>query len=112
MLGLGIDAVEEVSLQLGSGGVSKAHTELAGEGRSYLCASVSASTFVSGKRRMAVEDEHRQVINNRRCLKALFIMAFTCSVVITWWLYEVCMGTASAEKRDVKGGGKNRPRFL
>lgn len=60
MLGLGIDAVEEVSLQLGSGSVSKAHTELAGEGRSYLCASVSASTFVSGKRRMAVEDEHRQ----------------------------------------------------
>lgn len=35
MLGLGIEAVEDISLQLGSGGVSKAHAELAGEGRSY-----------------------------------------------------------------------------
>lgn len=58
MLGLGIETVEEVSLQLGSD-VSKTHAELTGEGRSYLCASVLASTFVPGKKRMAIEDEHK-----------------------------------------------------
>lgn len=97
MLGLGIETVEEVSQQLGSD-VSKTHAELAGEGRDYLCASVPASMFVSGKRRMAVEDEHRQVINSQRCLKALFIIAFICNIVIMWWLYEVCMSTANTEK--------------
>lgn len=60
MLGLGIEAVEDISLQLGSGGVSKAHAELAGEGRELPACYVPGSRLVSRKRRMGLEEEHRQ----------------------------------------------------